>query len=323
MMKSIRILLTAIIMIASQMQCIADLLPVAPTKRPISRITDTTMTLQWGTNGNPDGTVYQCLPAPGGDVMGGQSRSTADMTQWTAESLRPGTKYAYKVLAGVLPIDSYCVYLDVKSTLPSYFYIGDREVQEGDYIAEQPEIELRVISTTIVESSAKMSVDLVSMPCTIRKAMTSSGEVSSIFFKTLSAILPGAHTLSFEVTDSGGTTYALSRAGIRVADEKTDKPVYIYPNPYNPNSTTKAVLAYFLPEEGAVSIFVYDLSGSPVDKRIIETTELEGAHSGYNEYPWDGMDGFGKPLGSDAYLIIIVQNGKIAGKGRVMILKDK
>ena len=69
--------------------------------------------------------------------------------------------------------------------------------------------------------------------------------------------------------------------------------------------------------------YVYDVSGSPVDKRSIEATKPEGAHSGYNEYEWDGLDGFGKPLGSDAYLILVLQNGKIAGKGKVMILKDK
>ena len=65
-----------------------------------------------------------------------------------------------------------------------------------------------------------------------------------------------------------------------------------YPNPFNPGTT----LDYTIPEQGDVSLIVYDLLG----KKIWNLTQ-NSLSTGYHSVQWNGVDNDGHPLSAGCY----------------------
>ena len=65
-----------------------------------------------------------------------------------------------------------------------------------------------------------------------------------------------------------------------------------YPNPFNPITT----LNYEIPEQGDVSLTVYDLLG-----KEIWNFNQSNLSIGYHSVQWNGIDNDGSPLGSGCY----------------------
>ena len=65
-----------------------------------------------------------------------------------------------------------------------------------------------------------------------------------------------------------------------------------YPNPFNPVTT----LDYTIPEQGDVSLIVYDLLG----KEIWNLTQ-NSLRTGYHSVQWDGVDNDGHSLSAGCY----------------------
>ncbi|MBT4254021.1 MAG: T9SS type A sorting domain-containing protein [Candidatus Marinimicrobia bacterium] len=66
-----------------------------------------------------------------------------------------------------------------------------------------------------------------------------------------------------------------------------------YPNPFNPSTT----LRYGLPEEVAVSLFIYDIKGN-----LVKTFTSETKAAGWYEHTWNGIDDSGQPVSTGLYL---------------------
>jgi len=87
--------------------------------------------------------------------------------------------------------------------------------------------------------------------------------------------------------------------GVENSFEKLPKSFTVYqnyPNPFNPET----VIEYQLPEDGHVSLQIYNLRGQKIRVLVDEQKK-----AGYHKICWDGKDTFGKEVSSGMYLYTI------------------
>jgi len=84
-----------------------------------------------------------------------------------------------------------------------------------------------------------------------------------------------------------------------------------YPNPFNPVTT----LRYDLPENGLVTIIIYDMLGREVKTLINQTQE-----TGYRSVIWDATNDYGNPVSAGIYLYQI-QAGEYMQTKKMVLLK--
>ncbi len=78
-----------------------------------------------------------------------------------------------------------------------------------------------------------------------------------------------------------------------------------YPNPFNPKTTIR----YDLPENGWVTLKVYNILGKEV-RTLVDMTHT----AGYKQVVWDGKDGFEIPVGSGVYIYRLTARSVESGK---------
>ena len=84
-----------------------------------------------------------------------------------------------------------------------------------------------------------------------------------------------------------------------------------YPNPFNPTTT----LRYDIPEDGNVSIFIYDMMG-----RQIRMLVNRNVSAGYHFIQWDGTNQSGSPVAAGVY-IYVLQSENYRGLKKMILLK--
>jgi hypothetical protein len=87
-----------------------------------------------------------------------------------------------------------------------------------------------------------------------------------------------------------------------------------YPNPFNPSTT----ISYDLPDDGRVSMVIYDVVGREV-ARLIDRKMPAGRH----EIRWNGLTSGGQPAASGLYLYRLrahTAGGKQFSQVRKMVL---
>ena len=89
-------------------------------------------------------------------------------------------------------------------------------------------------------------------------------------------------------------------AGVAAADE--DFRLFAYPNPFVAGYAD-AQLAYYLPADAVISIYVYDLDGNHVRTLVDGANRPRGDHRGRDR--WDGRDDDGEIVDAGPYLIVL------------------
>ncbi|QXD13891.1 CHRD domain-containing protein [Rhodocaloribacter litoris] len=84
-----------------------------------------------------------------------------------------------------------------------------------------------------------------------------------------------------------------------------------FPNPFNPATT----LHYGLPEEGPVTLVVYNLLGEQVAVLLDRTWKPAGYHTAH----WDGRDDAGRPVASGVYLGTLRAGSTVLTKTMVLV----
>jgi hypothetical protein len=84
-----------------------------------------------------------------------------------------------------------------------------------------------------------------------------------------------------------------------------------FPNPFNPVTT----LRYDLPENGIVTIIIYDMLGRQVKTLINQTQD-----AGYRSIIWDATNDYGKPVSAGIYLYQ-VQAGEYMEVRKMVLVK--
>jgi len=123
-------------------------------------------------------------------------------------------------------------------------------------------------------------------------------------------------------TDGSDTTDAASEYTVSVnanavlgIDELQVPDVYAlhqnYPNPFNPTTTLK----YDLPENAVVTLTIYDVMG----REIISLVKNSYREAGYHRVIWNGLDKYGKQLGSGMYFYMIRTSSFTKTKKMIML----
>ncbi|MCI0452262.1 MAG: T9SS type A sorting domain-containing protein [Candidatus Latescibacteria bacterium] len=84
-----------------------------------------------------------------------------------------------------------------------------------------------------------------------------------------------------------------------------------HPNPFNPRTTIRFVLA----SGGHVTLSIYETEGRLV-RTIVDGERASGPH----EAQWDGRDGAGNPVGSSVYFYRLTA-GKFSSARKMVLLK--
>jgi len=98
-------------------------------------------------------------------------------------------------------------------------------------------------------------------------------------------------------------------------------PVTFGPNPFDPDSDSKAVFNYILSENEDTKIYIVDLSGTIVWKRSFSAGAM-GGRKGENVVEWDGTTDFGHEIGDGVYLYKIIQGNRVEEGGKIAIIRQ-
>jgi len=85
-----------------------------------------------------------------------------------------------------------------------------------------------------------------------------------------------------------------------------------YPNPFNPVTT----IAYYLPREARVRLYVYDVNGVR-----IRTLVNDGRSGGHHRTIWDGRNESGELVSAGIYFYRLAVNGKTIDTKKMVLLK--
>jgi len=103
-------------------------------------------------------------------------------------------------------------------------------------------------------------------------------------------------SLTYEPADEGGDIFNLQSESSPVGYALAQN----YPNPFNPETT----IAYQLPREGRVRIFLYNMMGEEI-RPLVDEIKKAGSY----EVIWDGRDENGLPVASGVYILCMRVGG--------------
>jgi len=128
----------------------------------------------------------------------------------------------------------------------------------------------------------------------------------------------GSATITVNADDGNGGTgsdyFTVSVDAVSIDSEQIPLQFALhqnYPNPFNPVTT----LRYELPENGLVTITIYDMLGKQ-QKTLINQTQ----DAGYKSIIWDATNDYGKPVSAGIYLYQI-QAGEFVQTKKMVLLK--
>ena len=96
-----------------------------------------------------------------------------------------------------------------------------------------------------------------------------------------------------------------------VPSSMTRTDLRVFPNPVNPNG----VIEFSIPEEGRVTMSVYDISG----RKVRDLAESQFFGEGNHKVIWDGTNERGSKIASGTYLIRL--SGDYEGVSKVSVIK--
>jgi hypothetical protein len=189
----------------------------------------------------------------------------------------------------------------------------------GDPIAALPVISVTATSTGAAVTG-RITVDNTTTPVTF----VSGG--GNNFYGTLevaAALADGAHGLTIEAFDAlGGATVEVVPLFVQTSQELVAQGQPLnYPNPFDPGvpgSTT--LISYNLSKAANLTLSIYDMFGTPVAKMNFNAGD-NGGRAGYNAVPWNGKSDTGQVAGNGIYIYLLIAEGKVIAKGKLMILK--
>ena len=188
----------------------------------------------------------------------------------------------------------------------------------GDPLSATPVISLTVTSTSTV--TGRITLDNTITPVTF----VAGGNNYYGTLEVTTALIDGTHELTIEVFDSLGSGATMEVVPLFV---QTNRDLIVqgtplnYPNPFDPSlpgATTS--LAYMLSKAGNITLSIHDLRGTLVS-RMNFTAGANGGRAGYNTADWNGRSDSGQVAGNGIYVYLIIADGRVLAKGKLMVLK--
>jgi hypothetical protein len=203
-------------------------------------------------------------------------------------------------------------------------YMNGRRIQNNDTISSTPSIEVRITSTASFNAdSIRMAYVTVSTSVEVTdftKDVISSTECF-VSHKQTSPLSDGTYKIIIYVEDYAPKSTLFESTGLRVlggSDLSLQGNPLNYPNPFDPSSGT--YISYSLTRDASISINIFDLAGNNISK-ITRAAGSPGGLAGYNEVLWDGSTAASQTVGNGMYIYLIIADGAVAGKGKMIALK--
>ncbi|MGB9612978.1 MAG: Ig-like domain-containing protein, partial [Candidatus Margulisiibacteriota bacterium] len=143
---------------------------------------------------------------------------------------------------------------------------------------------------------------------------------------TRETLSEGAHNIKVEAVDIDNqgtirsTTKEVTNLLVQISGAvKVFGTPLNYPNPFNAG-VENTNISYILSRASNITLTIHDLAGNLIAKKNFTANE-EGGRAGYNEITWDGKSDAGEVVGNGIYVYLIVADGKLAGKGKLTVLK--
>lgn len=223
-------------------------------------------------------------------------------------------KIGILILAGLLFFFHSAAQADL--TISGVLINGVRPLA-GDPLSATPVISVTVTSTNAV--TGRITVD--NNPA----AVTFVPGGGNNFYGTLevTAALPdGSHALTIEAFDLFGNGATLEVVPLYV---QTDQELIVqgiplnYPNPFDPGTGTTTI-SYTLSKAAGITLSIHDLRGTLIS-RMNFTAGANGGRAGYNTVSWNGRSDAGQVAGNGIYIYLIIADGRVVAKGKLMVMK--
>lgn len=203
-------------------------------------------------------------------------------------------------------------------------YMNGRRIQNNDTISSTPSIEVRITSTSSFDTASILmaygKTTTFEMISGFTKDIRSSTECI-LNYRETTALDNATYSIMVYVADYSGSTTLFEVTGLRVlggSDISLQGNPLNYPNPFDPSTGT--YISYNLTKDADISVNIYDLAGNNLVK-IARSSGTSGGLAGYNEVFWDGKSGSGQTAGNGMYIYLIIADGSVAGKGKMVALK--
>jgi hypothetical protein len=188
----------------------------------------------------------------------------------------------------------------------------------GDPISATPIISVTATSTNAVTGRITLGGTTTSV------TLVNGG--SNNYYGTLevsTALADGTYALTAEVFASigGGATFEVVPLYVQTKQDLVvqGRPLN-YPNPFNPSLAGSTKISYMLSKAANITLSIHDLFGTPVTKMSFNSG-TNGGLAGYNAVTWNGRSDAGQVAGNGIYVYIIIGEGKVLAKGKLMVLK--
>jgi len=271
-----------------------------------------------GTNyrSNPEGTNS------GGVTATGTSYSTGNALGDNAIGTATGSNYVTSL--GL--IASSLSYATREAGVP---YINNlkfdgRSIHSGDFVSSDVLITALVTDTAISINTAACSLEIDGISTFFSNLSGDSSYTPStgiLIYKNPTPFSNGLHSLKIVAVNNADIVTTLSlNFRVESGEVKISGPVLNYPNPFSPNGTNQTIIAYNLNADAKITLYLVNSIGQIILKREF-AAGTDGGHAGYNTFNWDGRSDFNELVSNDIYLIRIVSEGKVIGKGKLAVLR--
>jgi hypothetical protein len=182
------------------------------------------------------------------------------------------------------------------------------------------------IKATVQDTNKIQSVVMLVDGARVSPSVVSSTETKQVLQYTVPA--PGlltstTHSITVVATDETGNTGTWQAVGLKVYEGRArliGTPLN-YPNPFRPKHGEKTTIAYALTVNDEVTLYIYDITGTLILKRVY-ASGITGGKAGYNEITWDGINDFGEIVQNGVFLYRIVVDNKVINSvaGKIAVL---
>ncbi len=232
-------------------------------------------------------------------------------------------KYFWVLLAVPVLLAAAVAHADA-ATMDFELYMNGRRIQNNDTISSLPSMEVRISSSASFDAASIMMAYGKDATYEVITGFTTdviSSTECRLFYKETSALSDGIYAILVYVPDYSGEGTLFEVTGLKVEsaqDLSLQGNPLNYPNPFDPASGT--YISYNLTRDANISVNIYDPAGGNLVK-LPFASGTPGGLAGYNEIFWDGKTASGQTVGNGMYIYLIVADGAVAGKGKMVALR--
>ncbi|MFH1361804.1 MAG: Ig-like domain-containing protein, partial [bacterium] len=177
-------------------------------------------------------------------------------------------------------------------------------------------------NVSLSASSIDLTIDGSSVAYSVASSTTTAMEIRY----SATGLSVGTHVITAEVSDSSGNVTTKEVTGLHVSGEPPVATGVISVPMIGGASGAGAAasgggatVAYTLNKNTNITFYMYGLSGEMVNTRKF-TSGVVGAKAGYNQITVSGTsDISGAPLANGIYVFKLVSDGKVIGKGKIVV----